>query len=134
MKCPNCGTENAAGMEVCSNCGATLAFERRELAAGARIGLGCLGVVLGIGATFLIVLASSQFGRFSGPGYARGTAIGYLLSLVCATALLVFILGTARGRLLVPGLRVLVISALVVILGGMSICIVPSIIALFVSS
>ena len=134
MRCANCGTENSAGKELCSNCGATLAFQRRELAAGARLGLGCLGVVLGIGATFLIALAGSQFGRFSGPGYARGTAVLYLLSLLCAIALLVFILGTVRGRSLAPGLRVLAISALIVILGGMSICSVPSVISLFVSS
>jgi ABC-type transport system involved in multi-copper enzyme maturation permease subunit len=134
MRCQNCGTENPAGTELCSNCGANLAFQRRDLAVGARIGWGCLGVVLGIGATFLIALAGSQFGGFSGPGYAKGTAILYILSLLCAIALLVFILCTARGRLLAPGLRVIAISALIVILGGMSICSIPSVISLFVSS
>ena len=133
VRCANCGTENEAGKEFCSNCGARLADAGPS---AARIGLLIFLAFVGVVVGFVLLPLLGLWGTALGQGdfyrnATRVTVLFFVIVVVLSFAGLVGIFGTRRGRALPPEFRAFAIAALTVVFGGMSICSAASLPGLF---
>jgi TRAP-type C4-dicarboxylate transport system permease small subunit len=136
--CQNCGRENAAQASLCTNCGATIAA--RTLPSPLRLAPSIvLGLLVGVGATALVWFGGSAlYGIGRRPnvefGVSQASAWFYLSALLLTCAALVVLFLRPIVRRLDGRLRALLLVALFVMLGGMSLCNLFSSSALFVKS
>jgi len=135
MTCPNCGAENLPKTEFCSQCGASFRVQK-PLGTGEKVAYGIVGAALGFGLTIVAYSAGGYFGGVGGPQFtvAKAAAAFYLVVLLCAAVLLLMVFATRRGRGLPAAPRVVAIAALVVLLGGMTLCNLISANSLFTSA
>lgn len=126
MICSHCKEWLPIGSTHCANCGEAVIAGPAGDSTGMMAGFILLGAVLGLGGTIGLYMLSVPFGSIGAPQHpqefeaSRGVGWFALSCDVALVALLMFMLyRTSQMR---PSIRAFFITALVIALGGMSLC------------